>query len=124
MEPQAGAANAANWRGFVGCIKPSAQGSSLVDMIKLLPDGIGAQAVGPKICRILRQQEPALACLRIRCAFRNAAQCDQDLLGVSEPGLGCIDTVFPLRNEAVCADYDQRDQSAGRAQKPDGTFAP
>src|SRR5207247_6708305 len=38
-------ANAATWRGFVGCIKPSARGSSLVDMIRLLPVGIGVAAV-------------------------------------------------------------------------------
>jgi maleate cis-trans isomerase len=41
----AGAAKASAWRGFVGCVKPNAQGSSLVDMIRLLPDGIGVAAV-------------------------------------------------------------------------------
>ena len=41
----AGPASAAAWRGFVGCIKPTAQGSSLVDMIRLLPSGIGVAAV-------------------------------------------------------------------------------
>jgi maleate cis-trans isomerase len=41
----AGPAKASNWRGFVGCIKPSAQGSSLVDMIRLLPPGIGVAPV-------------------------------------------------------------------------------
>src|SRR5436853_581393 len=41
----AGPANASNWRGFVGCIKPSAGGSSLVDMIRLLPPGIGVAVV-------------------------------------------------------------------------------
>jgi maleate isomerase len=35
-------ANAAsNWRGLVGCIKPTVNSSSLVDMIRLLPTGIG-----------------------------------------------------------------------------------
>jgi maleate isomerase len=37
----AGPAKAANWRGIVGNIKPRATDSSLVDMIRLLPEGIG-----------------------------------------------------------------------------------
>jgi maleate isomerase len=37
----AGAAHASTYRGIVGDIKPRATDSSLVDMIKLLPDGIG-----------------------------------------------------------------------------------
>ena len=41
----AGIANAANWRGFVGCIKPRANNSSLVEMIRLLPRGIGVAPV-------------------------------------------------------------------------------
>jgi maleate cis-trans isomerase len=36
----AGPANAASWRGLVGSIKPRARGSSLVEMIRLLPPGI------------------------------------------------------------------------------------
>ena len=32
---------AANWRGQVGCVKPTNNNSSLVDMIRLLPPGIG-----------------------------------------------------------------------------------
>jgi maleate cis-trans isomerase len=38
-------ADAAVWRGMVGCIKPTAGGSSLADMIRLLPNGIGVAAV-------------------------------------------------------------------------------
>jgi maleate cis-trans isomerase len=34
-------AQASNWRGIVGNIKPRATDSSLVDMIRLLPEGIG-----------------------------------------------------------------------------------
>jgi hypothetical protein len=34
-------AKASNYRGLVGDIKPRATDSALVDMIKLLPDGIG-----------------------------------------------------------------------------------
>src|SRR6516225_1813309 len=41
----AGPSTAANWRGFVGCIKPRARGSSLGDMIRLLPPGIDVAAV-------------------------------------------------------------------------------
>lgn len=37
----AGSAHAANYRGIVGVIKPRPTDSSLVDMIKLLPEGIG-----------------------------------------------------------------------------------
>src|SRR6516162_11343540 len=37
----AGPAKASTYRGIVGNIKPRATDSSLVDMIKLLPDGIG-----------------------------------------------------------------------------------
>src|SRR6266852_5190485 len=37
----AGPANASNYRGVVGDIKPRATDSSLVDMIRLLPEGIG-----------------------------------------------------------------------------------
>jgi maleate cis-trans isomerase len=38
---RAGAAQAKNYRGIVGDIKPRATDSSLVDMIRLLPEGIG-----------------------------------------------------------------------------------
>src|SRR6516164_2044793 len=40
------AANAGpNWRGLVGCIKPTVNNSSLVEMIRLLPTGIGVVPV-------------------------------------------------------------------------------
>jgi hypothetical protein len=38
-------AEASNWRGLVGDIKPRATDSSLVEMIKLLPAGIGVAPV-------------------------------------------------------------------------------
>src|SRR5260370_38775594 len=41
----AGPARAANWRGLVGCVKPRANDSALVDMIRLLPVGIGVAPV-------------------------------------------------------------------------------
>ena len=34
-----------NWRGQVGCVKPTSNNSSLVDMIRLLPTGIGVVPV-------------------------------------------------------------------------------
>jgi len=34
-----------NWRGQVGCVKPTSNNSSLVDMIRLLPPGIGVVPV-------------------------------------------------------------------------------
>jgi maleate cis-trans isomerase len=40
-----GPANAANFRGVVGCIKPRPGDPSLGDMIRLLPDGIGVVPV-------------------------------------------------------------------------------
>ena len=41
-----GPANAgSNWRGQVGCVKPTSNNSSLVDMIRLLPPGIGVVPV-------------------------------------------------------------------------------
>jgi maleate cis-trans isomerase len=36
---------ASNWRGLAGCVKPTADNSSLVDMIRLLPPGIGVVPV-------------------------------------------------------------------------------
>jgi maleate isomerase len=36
---------ASNWRGLVGCVKPTLNNSSLVDMIRLLPPGIGVVPV-------------------------------------------------------------------------------
>jgi maleate cis-trans isomerase len=41
----AGPAKSANWRGLVGCVKPRANDSALVDMIRLLPPGIGVAPV-------------------------------------------------------------------------------
>lgn len=38
-------ANASNWRGLVGCIKPRAGDASLSEMIRLLPLGIGVAVV-------------------------------------------------------------------------------
>ncbi len=37
----AGPANAANWRGLVGCVKPRANDPVIAEMIRLLPVGIG-----------------------------------------------------------------------------------
>src|SRR5579872_2380245 len=45
LNPFVSAANASTWRGFVGCIKPRAHDSSLAEMIRLMPEGIGVAAV-------------------------------------------------------------------------------
>src|SRR5262249_45323498 len=52
----AGAAKAANTRGIVGVIKPRATDSSLVDMIKLLPEGIGVVPVYLNLTRGSREE--------------------------------------------------------------------
>jgi maleate isomerase len=51
-----GASTAANWRGFVGCIKPRARGSSLGEMIRLLPPGIDVAAVYLNLTEGTRQE--------------------------------------------------------------------
>ena len=43
--PFASSALASTWRGFVACIKPRAHDSSLAEMIRLMPEGIGVAAV-------------------------------------------------------------------------------
>jgi maleate isomerase len=49
-------ANASNYRGIVGDIKPRETDSSLVDMIKLLPDGIGVIPVYLNLTRGSREE--------------------------------------------------------------------
>jgi maleate cis-trans isomerase len=52
----AGPAKASNYRGIVGDIKPRATDSALVDMIKLLPDGIGVIPVYLNLTRGSREE--------------------------------------------------------------------
>ena len=52
----AGPAKAANYRGVVGDIKPRATDSSLVDMIRLLPEGIGVIPVYLNLTRGSREE--------------------------------------------------------------------
>ena len=52
----AGTATASNYRGIVGDIKPRATDSSLVDMIKLLPEGIGVIPVYLNLTRGSREE--------------------------------------------------------------------
>jgi maleate cis-trans isomerase len=52
----AGPAKASNYRGVVGVIKPRPDGSSLVDMIRLLPDGIGVVPVFLNLAEGTRQE--------------------------------------------------------------------
>jgi maleate cis-trans isomerase len=51
-----GPANASNYRGIVGDIKPRATDSSLVDMIRLLPEGIGVIPVYLNLTRGSREE--------------------------------------------------------------------
>src|SRR5258707_6039846 len=52
----AGPAKASNYRGIVGDIKPRATDSSLVDMIRLLPEGIGVIPVYLNLTRGSREE--------------------------------------------------------------------
>lgn len=73
----AGPADAANWRGFVGCIKPSAQGSSLVDMIRLLPTGIGVAAVYLNLVERSREEfQSSYATYEKNVAYLASQRCD------------------------------------------------
>jgi maleate cis-trans isomerase len=73
----AGPANAANWRGFVGCIKPSAGGSSLVDMIRLLPPGIGVAPVYLNLVERSREEfQSSYPVYEKHIAYLAAQRCD------------------------------------------------
>src|SRR5438445_12313552 len=70
-------ANASNWRGFVGCIKPSAGGSSLVDMIRLLPPGIGVAVVYLNLVERSREEfQTSYANYEKNVAYLAAQRCD------------------------------------------------
>jgi len=67
-----GPANAgSNWRGQVGCVKPTSNNSSLVDMIRLLPPGIGvvpiylyrgySGGISEQLCQL--REKRCLSCL-------------------------------------------------------------
>jgi maleate cis-trans isomerase len=73
----AGPASAANWRGFVGCVKPSAQGSSLVDMIRLLPSGIGVAVAYLNLVERSREEfQSSYATYEKNVAYLASQRCD------------------------------------------------
>ena len=73
----AGPATAANWRGFVGCIKPRARGSSLGDMIRLLPPGIDVAAVYLNLAEGTREEmQNSYGAYENNIAYLASQQCD------------------------------------------------
>ena len=72
-----GSANASAWRGFVGCIKPRAHDSSLVEMIKLLPAGIGVASVYLNLAEGTREElQNSYATYEKNVAYLAAQRCD------------------------------------------------
>ena len=73
----AGPSTAANWRGFVGCIKPRARGSSLGDMIRLLPPGIDVAAVYLNLAEGTREEmQNSYGTYEKNIAYLASQQCD------------------------------------------------
>jgi len=72
----AGPARASNYRGIVGIIKPRATDSALVDMIKLLPDGIGVIPVYLNLTRGSREEYgSAYATYEMHIAYLASQKC-------------------------------------------------
>jgi maleate cis-trans isomerase len=72
-----GPAGASTWRGFVGCIKPRAHDSSLVEMIKLLPAGIGVASVYLNLAEGTREElQNSYATYEKNVAYLAAQRCD------------------------------------------------
>ena len=73
----AGPAKAANWRGLVGCVKPRANESSLVDMIRLLPLGIGVAPVYLNFAEGTREEfQASYANYEKNVAYLASVHCD------------------------------------------------
>jgi maleate cis-trans isomerase len=72
-----GGANASTWRGFVGCIKPRAHASSLVEMIRLLPAGIGVASVYLNLAEGTREElANSYATYEKNVAYLASQRCD------------------------------------------------
>jgi maleate isomerase len=71
-------ANAAsNWRGLVGCVKPTVNNSSLVDMIRLLPRGIGVVPVYLNFTEGTREEmQSTYATYEKNVAYLASLRCD------------------------------------------------
>jgi maleate isomerase len=72
-----GPADASNWRGLVGCIKPTVNSSSLVEMIRLLPLGIGIVPVYLNFTEGTRQEmQNSYANYEKNVAYLASQHCD------------------------------------------------
>jgi maleate cis-trans isomerase len=70
-------ANASAWRGFVGCLKPRAHDSSLAEMIKLLPAGIGIAAAYLNLTEGTREElQNSYATYEKNIAYLASQRCD------------------------------------------------
>ena len=73
----AGPASAKNWRGFVGCIKPRANGSALAQMISMLPEGIGVAPLFLNFVEGTREElQEQLRHLRAEHRLSRSQRCD------------------------------------------------
>jgi maleate cis-trans isomerase len=77
LDALTGAANASTWRGFVGCLKPRAHDSSLAEMIKLLPAGIGIAAAYLNLTEGTREElQNSYATYEKNIAYLASQRCD------------------------------------------------
>lgn len=73
----AGPADASNWRGLVGCIKPRAGDASLAEMIRLLPSGIGVAVVYLNLTEGTREElQNSYANYEKNIAYLASQRCD------------------------------------------------
>jgi maleate cis-trans isomerase len=70
-------AHASTWRGFVGCLKPRAHDSSLVEMSKLLPTGIGIAVAYLNLTEGTREElQNSYATYEKNIAYLASQRCD------------------------------------------------
>jgi maleate cis-trans isomerase len=70
-------ADASTWRGFVGCLKPRAHDSSLAEMAKLLPAGIGIAAAYLNLTEGTREElQNSYATYEKNIAYLASQRCD------------------------------------------------
>jgi maleate cis-trans isomerase len=77
LAPFAGPATAAAWRGLVGCIKPRARGSSLGEMIRLLPPGVDVVPVYVNLAEGSREElQSSYPAYERNIAYLASERCD------------------------------------------------
>jgi maleate cis-trans isomerase len=77
LAPFGGPATAAAWRGLVGCIKPRARGSSLGEMIRLLPPGIDVVPVYVNLAEGSREElQSSYPAYERNIAYLASERCD------------------------------------------------